>query len=193
MAHARTDRPTVAVYSDHEIITPANKLAKAVAKVSLPGDDPVKRAEAALAQLSGEFGEWMAAECERLDAARHAVKTQGFNKRALDEMFHAAHDIKGDAATLGFPLAAAPAESLCKVLEHAPDPQRIPIPLVDQHVDAVRAIVREYARPDIADIANALNARLRQVTEEFLVHENRYRPDYLDGVFAPPLAPNDGF
>ena len=193
MAHARADRPTVSVFSDHEIITPANKLAKAVAKVSLPGDDPVKRAEAALAQLSSEFGEWMAAECERLDAARRTVKSEGFSKRLLDEMFHAAHDIKGDAATLGYPLASAPAESLCKVLEHSPDPKRIPIELVDQHVDAVRAIVREYARPDIADIATALNARLRHVTEEFLVHENRYRPGYLDGVFAPPLAPNDPF
>ncbi|MGD9920921.1 MAG: Hpt domain-containing protein [Pseudorhodoplanes sp.] len=189
MAQARNGRPTVQRFADHDIITPVNKLEKAVAKVALPDDDPLARAEAALAQLSGEFGDWMFSECDRLDAARCAIRQHGFNKRTIDELFHAAHDVKGDAATFGFPLAAGAAESLCRVLEHSPDSGRIPVALVDQHVDAVRAIVREYARPDIADIATALNRRLRQVSEEFLRHVNRHRPGYLDGVFSPPLAP----
>jgi hypothetical protein len=194
MALARNGRIQVQKFADHEIITPANKLEKAVAKVMLPGDDdPLARAEAALAQLSGEFGDWMIAECERLDAARHAVKEHGFGKRYFDELFHAAHDVKGDAATFGFPFAAPAAESLCRVLEHSPDSDRIPVALVDQHVDAVRAIVREYARPDIAEIATALNRKLRQVTEEFLMHANRHRPGYLDGILSPPLAPGNGF
>jgi hypothetical protein len=62
---------------------------------------------------------------------------------------------------------------------------------MDQHVDAVRAVVREYARPDIARMAAALNERLQAVTQEFLVHQNRHRPGYLDGVFAPPFAPDN--
>ncbi len=189
MAQARNVRLHVQRFTNHEIITPVNKLDKAIAKVVLPGDDPLARAEAALAQLSGEFGDWMVAECDRLDAARRVVKGHGFNKRNLDELFHAAHDVKGDAATFGFPLAASAAESLCRVLEHSPDSGRIPVALVDQHVDAVRAIVREYARPDIGDAAGALTRKLRQVSEEFLVHENRHRPGYLDSVFSPPLAP----
>jgi chemotaxis protein histidine kinase CheA len=193
MAHARYGRSQVQKFADHEIITPFNKLEKAVAKVVLPDDDPLARAEAALAQLSGEFGGWMIVECDRLDAARCAVKERGFNKQTFDELFHAAHDIKGDAATFGFPLAAGAAASLCRVLEHSPDHNRIPVALIDQHVDAVRAIVREYARPDIGETATALNRRLRQVSEEFLVHENRHRPGYLDRVFSPPLAPGDGF
>ena len=93
----------------------------------------------------------MTAECDRLDAARRAVKEHGFGDVTFDELFHAAHDVKGDAATFGFPLAAPAAESLCRVLEHSPDRNRIPNELVDRHVDAVRAIVREHARPDIAD------------------------------------------
>jgi chemotaxis protein histidine kinase CheA len=193
MAQARGGRPLVEKFTDHDIITPINRLEKIVAKVVLPGDDPLKRAEAALAQLSGEFGDWMIAECDRLDAARRVVRDQGFSKRNFDELFHAAHDVKGDAATFGFPLAAPAAESLCRVLEHSPDRGRIPVALVDQHVDAVRAIVREYARTDIADIATALTRKLRQVSDEFLMHENRHRPEYLDGLVAPPLVPDDGF
>lgn len=193
MAQARNGRPAIQAFADHEIITPVNKLKKAIAKVVLPDNDPLARAEAALAQLSSEFGGWMIAECDRLDAARTALKQHGFSRYSLEELFHAAHDIKGAAATFGFPLAAGAAASLCRILEHSPDSDRIPFALIDQHVDAVRAIVREYARPDIEVTASALNRKLRQVSEEFLVHENRHRPGYLDGIFAPPLVPGGGF
>jgi HPt (histidine-containing phosphotransfer) domain-containing protein len=193
MAESDKHRVTIRMFGDHEIITPVNKLQKYVVKFVAPGDDPLARAEAALAQISGEFGGWMTKECDRLDAARRAVREHGFGKRYFDELFHAAHDIKGDAATFGFPLAAPAAESLCRVLEHSPEAGRIPVALVDQHVDAVRAIVREYTRPDIANIASALTRRLRQVSDEFLVHENRHRPDYLDGIVSPPLVPGKDF
>ena len=190
---ANTERASVSTFADHEVIVPTHKLARAISKASGPWEDPVARAEEALAKLSGEFGDWMTQDCDRLDSARHAIRQLGTSNEARDELFHAAHDIKGHAATLGFPLAAPAAESLCRVLEHSPDPNRIPLALVDQHVDAVRAIVREYARPDIAEIATVLNNRLRGVTQEYLVHENRHRPGYLDSVFtAPPLVPEGG-
>lgn len=193
MAIAKNGGALVQKFSDHEIITPVNKLEKAVAKLTLPDDDPLARAEAALDKLSGQFGDWMIAECERLDAARQLVKDRGFSKRNRAELFHAAHDIKGDAATFGFPLAAPAAASLCRLLEHTPEDIRIPLALIDQHVDAVRAIAREYARSDIGEIAIALNHRLRQVSDDFLVHENRHRPGYLESVIGPPLAPGTGF
>ena len=66
----------------------------------------------------------------------------------------------------------------------------IPLTLVDQHVDAVKAIIREHARSDMADIATALNRRLREVTDDFLKRENSFRPDYLRSIFSPPLAPD---
>lgn len=187
------NRHAVEVFSDHEIITPTNKMEKAVIKVILPGEDPLARAEAAVAELSGEFAGWMIAECDRLDAARLAVRNHGLGKPHFDELFRAAHDIKGGAATFGYPLVASAAESLCRVLEHSPDATRIPMELIDQHVDAVRAIVREYARPDIAEMATALTRRLRQVSDEYLVHENRHRPRYLDGLMSRPLFPTKGF
>ena len=65
----------------------------------------------------------------------------------------------------------------------------IPIKLVDQHVDAVRAIIREHARADVADVAVALTRRLREVTDDFLKRENSFRPDYLQSIFSPSLQP----
>jgi len=188
MAPRKDETPSVATYADHEVITPPHALRQALAPAA-EGDDPVARAEAALVELAGEFAGWMHAECERLEAARQDVKGLGFTKKTQDELFRAAHDIKGEAATFGFPAVVAAAESLCRLIEHTPDARRIPLALVDQHVDAVRAIVREHARSDLADIAGSLTRRLREVTDEFLRAENSDRPDYLESIFAPPLAP----
>jgi len=193
MSQAKPPKPSVTTYADHEVITPPNPLRARVSRVNDPkaADDPVARAEAALAQLSGEFSTWMDEECEQLDRARREVRAKGLDTDTHPALFRAAHDIKGEAATFGFPWVAALADSLCRLLEHTPEAARIPITLVDQHVDAVRAVVRESARPDIATVAEALTARLREVTEEFLAHENRDRPDYLDDILAPPTAPGE--
>lgn len=179
----------VLTFADHEIIRPVNKLAKAISRISLPDDDPVARAEAAMEKLSSEFTDWMAKECDRIDAARAAIKQRGFNKTTTAELFHAAHDLRGDAATFGYPLVAPVSQSLCMLLEYSPVHDRIPLTLIDQHVDAVRAIVREYARPDIEHVADALRMRLSEVVREFLIHENRHRPGYLEGLFDAPLVP----
>ena len=84
---------------------------------------------------------------------------------------------------------ALAADSLCRLIEHTPDATRIPVQLVDQHVDAVRAIHREYSRSDAKDLAAVLTKRLREVTDEFLLHENRGRPDVLEQIMGPPIAP----
>jgi HPt (histidine-containing phosphotransfer) domain-containing protein len=180
----------VSTFADHEVIVPPNKLKKAIVRgePNVPVPDPVARAEAALTELSSEFSAWMEHECVRLDTTRNGVKSFGVSS-TLQELFRAAHDIKGQAATFGYPLMAPVAESLCRLLEHAPDPTRIPIHLIDQHVDGIRAILHRNARGDAEAIATALATRLRQVTDEFLIFENRNRPYYLDGIAAPPLSP----
>jgi len=180
----------VATYGDHEVIVPENKLRKAVSRQPLdPNDDPIARAEQALAELSGEFSGWMESECERLDRARRMVASEGFGKEAKDALFHAAHDLKGQAATFGFPAVASAADSLCRLIELTPNSARIPVLLVDQHVDAVRAIYREYARSDARELASLLTTRLREVTDDFLISENRDRPDVLEQIKSPSIAP----
>jgi HPt (histidine-containing phosphotransfer) domain-containing protein len=191
MAPNKKNTAAFATFSDHEVITPENKLRKAVSiKPLLPGEmHPVERAERALAELSTKFSSWMDSECERLDKARREIAVSGFTKASKGALFHAAHDIKGEAATFGFPLVVAAADSLCRLIEHTPDATRIPIKLLDQHVDAVRAIYREYARSDAKELAAKLTERLRVVTDEFLIHENRDQPDVLEQIMGPSIAP----
>ena len=189
MSQDRNDRATVATYPDHEVIVPPNRLQKAITVAKPTGFDPVARAEEALGNLAGEFADWMDRECTKLDEARQLVKAEGFAEETRDALFRCAHDIKGEAATFGFPLVAPPANSLCRLIEHTPDIAQIPLGLVDQHVDAIRAIVRENARADIEEVAWNLTRRLREVTDEFLRYENRDRPEILKIVMSPSLVP----
>jgi len=191
MSQSKNETPAVTTYADYEVITPPNKLRGVVSIEDGDADDPVARAEAALAQLSSEFSAWMDSECARLDAARDAVRQAGFTFATRETLFHAAHDIKGESATFGFPAVAEAADSLCRLVEHTPDLSRIPMTLIDQHVDAVRAIIREYARTDVDAVSGALTRKLRAVTDDFLVQENKHRPEYIEAIMGPPLVPDD--
>jgi len=193
MSQGKSEKPSVVTYADHEIITPPNKLLGALKAVPAgkAEDDPVARAEQALEHIASEFATWMDQECDRLDRARMEVRAKGLNRTTRGPLFSAAHDIKGQAATFGYPWVAALANSLCRLIDYTPDISRIPVSLVEQHVDSVRAIVREKARPDVAMVADTLAKRLREVTDDFLVRENRDRPEYLESILAPPVIPDE--
>ena len=191
MSDKKAHLAAVSTFADHEVIVPPNKLKKAVQKVvdTTLEFDPVAQAEAALAELSKDFSAWMNQECDRLDAARHAMRAGGINQGTRDGLFLAAHDIKGQAATFGFPLVAPVADSLCRLIEHTPDMARLPFALIDQHVDAIRAIITKNTRGDSDANAARLSQKLRQVTDGFLSHENRDRPEYLESILSPAIAP----
>ena len=183
MASEKPSKPDVVTYGDHEFITPDTRKLRKTLRPAQPGEaDPVARAEEALAAISGDFTQWMQDECARLDTARRKVRDHGLSKQTRQELFLAAHDVKGDSGTFGYPEVGAAADSLCRLLEHTPDLTKIPLAIVDQHVDAVRAIVREHDRADVAAIAAALTGKLRAVTDEFLIKENRHRPDVIKAI-----------
>jgi HPt (histidine-containing phosphotransfer) domain-containing protein len=189
------DKPTkieVKSFATHHVITPPNPLRKVLRRVSDKDvDDPVARAEQALAGLSGEFKTWMLTEAERLSAAYAVVLRDGFSEKANDELFRAAHDIKGDAAIFGYPSAAAAADSLCRIIEHAPELDKVPAELITHHINAIQAIVNDHTKLDTATVASELSRRLRGVADEYLVHVNRDRPEHLEAILAPSIVPAD--
>src|SRR6266436_3373397 len=183
MAKDKSPTLRIATFADHKVITQPNPLRKVLRRVlDKDLDDPIARAEKALAGLSGEFKNWMSVEADRLAAAHAAILKTGFTDFSREELFRAAHDIKGDAATFGFPSAAAAAESLCRIIEHAPDLDQVPADLITHHINAIQAIVRERTKLDTTVMASALSKQLRGVTDEFLVKVNRDRPEHLEAI-----------
>ena len=177
-------------FADHHVITQPNPLRKVLLRVpESDRDDPIGRAEKALAGLSGEFKNWMAIEADRLSAAHAAILSGGFNNATREELFRAAHDIKGDAATFGFPSAGAAAESLCRIIEHAPDLDEVPHDLIAHHINAIQAIVRERTKLDTVSMAGELSRQLRGVADEYLTRANRDRPEHLEAILAPSIVP----
>jgi HPt (histidine-containing phosphotransfer) domain-containing protein len=186
--------PTVqiATFADHHVITQPNPLRNVLQRVPENDlDDPVARAEKALAGLSGEFKNWMTIESDRLAAAHTAILEQGFTDATCEELFRAAHDIKGDAATFGYPSAGAAADSLCRIIEHAPDLEKVPSELIAHHINAIQAIVRDRTKLDTVSTATKLSRQLRGVTDEYLLHVNRDRPEHLEAILAPSIAPGN--
>jgi chemotaxis protein histidine kinase CheA len=180
----------IKTYATHHVIVQPNPLRKVLRRLETDdGDDPVVRAEKALAGLSGEFGNWMTIEADRLSAAWDAIGGNGFSDDTRGELFRAAHDIKGDAATFGFPSAGAAANSLCRIIEHAPDLAKVPTDLITHHINAVQAIVRQRTKLDTVAMATELSRQLRGIADEFLTKANRHRPEHLEAILAPSIVP----
>jgi len=192
MAKEKPPALQVKAFPDHHVITQPNPLRGVMRYVEDRDlDDPVARAEKALQGLSSEFEGWMTTECDRLAAAHAAILKDGFSALARDELFRAAHDIKGDAATFGYPTAAAAAESLCRIIEHAPDLAQVPADLIAHHINAIQAIVREQSNIQRIGVANELSKRLRGVADEYLTAVNRDRPEHLEAILAPSIVPGE--
>jgi HPt (histidine-containing phosphotransfer) domain-containing protein len=191
MANSKADIE-VKKFADHHVITQPNPLRKVLRRVADDDiDDPVARAEKALSDLSGEFGQWMEIEVGRLADAHAAILNEGFTETTRGELFRAAHDIKGDAATFGYSSAGVVAESLCRIIEHAPDLSRVPSDLITHHINAIQAIVHEHTRLDTISISQELSRRLRSVADDYLARVNHDRPEHLEAVMAPSIAPAD--
>jgi len=192
MAKEKPGTIQIESFADHHVITQPNPLREVLRRVAANDlDDPVARAEKALAGLSGEFRSWMTIEADRLSAAHGAILKNGFTRLTREELFRAAHDIKGDAATFGFPSAGAAAESLCRIIEHAPDLDHVPSDLIAHHINAIQAIVRQRSKLDTASMASELSRQLRGVADEYLTHANRDRPEHLEAILAPSIAPGE--
>src|SRR3954468_6501780 len=175
----------IKAFADHHVITQPNPLSDVLGRVGGTNlDDPVARAEKALAGLSGEFKKWMSIEADRLSAAHTAILSVGFTDETCEELLRAARDLKGDAATFGYPSAGAAADSLCRIIEHAPELERVPSNLIEHHISAIQAIVRERPKLDTLAMASELSRQLRGIAAEYLMKANRNRPDRLEAVMA---------
>jgi len=157
------------VFSDHTVLHPPNRLKDRATQLVGPRDrgeaEAIHRAERALGMLSQEFGSWMDTEIERLEEARKAVAAQP-SPDAVDVLYRVVHDLRGQAATLGYPLAGEIAEGLCvfiERLEGAPPPQ----PLVDRHVESIRAIVRQEVHGRDDPLGAMLTRRLAQLRDQY--------------------------
>ena len=152
-----------------QLIQPPNTLRlKVGARSSTLDPALLAKAEAALAGLSSQFGEWMQDELDKLESARAAVKADGLTDEAADELYMRGHDLKGLGATYEFPIITRMAGSLCRLLDEPERRAAAPIYLIDAHIDAIKAAVREDIRSEDHPVGRVLVGELEARVREYL-------------------------
>ncbi len=116
----------------------------------------VARAEAALERLSVHFSAWLAEEILHLAAVRARVRVSGFTAETAASLNIRIHELKSLGATYGFPLVTQIAESLCRLIEDEDTRLSAPLFLIDAHIDAISAAVRDDVRSDEDPLGRAL-------------------------------------
>lgn len=108
----------------------------------------IAKAEAALKAMSSQFGQWLQDEITKLDAAQAGIRAKGLNVETAEELYFRAHDLKGLGATYQYPLVTRLAGSLCRLLDEPGKRAEAPLMLLDAHIDAIRAVVRDGIQTD---------------------------------------------
>lgn len=147
-----------------QVIQPPNPLrAKLGAGISA---DAIARAEEALQAMSAQFDTWLQDEMDKLEAARAAIQAEGYTATTAEGLYFRAHDLKGLGSTYQYPLVTRLAASLCRMLDKPEQRMAAPMPLVDAHVEAIRAVVRDKIKTDEHPVGRALAEELeRRVTD----------------------------
>ena len=130
--------------------------------------DSIARAEAALKSLSSQFAQWMQDELDKLDVARAEIRAKGMTSETSETLYMRAHDLKGLGSTYEFPLVTRIAGSLCRLVDDPRTRASAPMNLVDAHIDAIKAVVRDDIKTEDHPVGRAIAAELESKTSAHL-------------------------
>lgn len=150
-----------------QIIQVPNTLrAKVGGKLGALDQTAIDKAEAALADLSSQFHDWLLEEIKKLEERQAYIKREGFTKETAEMLYFSCHDLKGLGTTYGFPIITRMAGSLCKMIDDEDKRLLAPRVLIDAHLDAIKAAVRDGIKEDTHPVgkvlAETLEARVKE-------------------------------
>jgi chemotaxis protein histidine kinase CheA len=150
-----------------QLIPPGNTLRMKVGG-RLGAIDPaaIAKAEAALMSLASNFTQWLADEITKLEAARANVKAAGITVETMENLYLRAHDLKGLGTTYGYQLITRIAGSLCRMIDDKEKRVSAPLELVDAHIDAIKAAVRDDIKSDEHPVGRILVQELERRVKE---------------------------
>ena len=108
----------------------------------------IAKAEQALQAMSSQFGQWLQDEIVKLDKAQADIRASGYSAETAEALYFRAHDLKGLGTTYQYPLVTRLAGSLCKLLDDPAKRTAAPVVLLDAHIDAIKAVVRDEIQTD---------------------------------------------
>lgn len=178
-AQAKDRRQSDGSKSDARFVQPPSALQEKGLRAGKFGSfaaEAIRRAENALKTLSVDFDTWIAKEIATLRAALNDARKVEFFGEPMDRLHRSAHDLRGQAATLGYPLAGTACASLCRLLEAAPGGHPRNAALIGAHVETAAAIVREHATGVDHAMGSGLVRLLEQATDHAIAKFETPRP-----------------
>ena len=151
-----------------QVIRPPNPLRAKVGAFGGIDANAIAKAEAALKAMSAQFGQWLQDEITKLDKAQADIRAQGYTPATAEALYFRAHDLKGLGATYQYPLVTRLAGSLCRLMDDADKRMQAPLPILDAHIDAIRAVVRDEIQTDDHPTGRILAETLEARVAEYL-------------------------
>lgn len=151
-----------------QVIRPPNPLRAKVGGFGGIDADAIAKAEAALKAMSAQFGQWLQDEIVKLDQAQADIRAKGYTPETAEGLYFRAHDLKGLGATYQYPLVTRLAGSLCRLMDDGEKRMQAPLAILDAHIDAIRAVVRDEIQTDDHPTGRALAETLEARVAEHL-------------------------
>lgn len=151
-----------------QVFNPPNRL-----KMKLGGRlkgfdaEAIARAEAAIANMSSNFEEWLHDELNKLLEAHKVILNPAHTVKDIEAFYRTAHDLKGLGTTYGYPIVSQFAASLCRLIDSPEGRDKAPIELLTAHVEAINASVRQRIKLDTHPIGHEL---LKELTKRVAVY-----------------------
>ena len=147
-----------------QVIQPNTALRLKVGGSRLGTIDPaaIAKAEAALKSLASNFAQWLNDEIVKLETSRQTVRAQGVTTETMENLYLRAHDLKGLGTTYGYQLITRIAGSLCRLIDDKEKRATVPLELVDAHIDAIKAAVRDDIKSDEHPVGRVLVEELER-------------------------------
>lgn len=154
-------------------------------RIGVTGSGPIDtaaiaRAEAAIKELSVEFDDWMKEEIENLMVIYEDVQKHGLTENYGKKLYLVAHDMRGQAETLGYPLIGRYCASMCKLFDAVIDISLIPLHAVESHIGAISVAINGMIKDQEDDTANAVLSRLEKEVLAFYDHHEELQEQQED-------------
>ena len=126
------------------------------AKVSIGGPGAVNqaalaRAEAVIADLSGDYLEWVQEDLKQIQVAIDCIDMNGDEKerkKILDRIFAISHDIKGQGGSFGYDLMTIIGNDLCRFSETIETLKQSDVEVIRLHVDTMKLVIADDIQGD---------------------------------------------
>lgn len=112
--------------------------------------EALERAEAVIANLQGNYLEWVQEDLQRLQALYETAIKLPEAERApvMKQIFGIAHDVKGQGGSFGYGLVTAIGNQLCRFLEGRESFTNPELEAVRLHIDTIRMVIAKRMEGD---------------------------------------------